>query len=187
MISTFGCLNGMILMGARLYYAMAKDSLVLPSAGRLNARGVPAVALILQGIWSVGADLHRNVQRTARLRHFRRAALLRDHRHRSVRASPQRTRRAAIVSRDRLSLPAGDVRRACAVWSWSILLIVKPNYTWPGLLIVLAGLPVYLLWRMFGGRGNRRRLEASQFRASRERNRVANDERCARSTRSTRR
>ena len=53
MISTFGCVNGMILMGARLYYAMARDGLFFQSVGRLNRRGVPAAGLILQGAWSI--------------------------------------------------------------------------------------------------------------------------------------
>src|SRR5207244_10445563 len=52
MISTFGCANGLILAGARLYYAMARDGLFFQSVGRLNARGVPAIGLLLQGICS---------------------------------------------------------------------------------------------------------------------------------------
>lgn len=52
MISTFGCNNGLILAGARLYYAMAKDDLFFKKAGDLNKHGVPAFALVLQGIWS---------------------------------------------------------------------------------------------------------------------------------------
>ena len=53
MISTFGCVNGMILMGARLYYAMAQDKLFFRGVGSLNSRGVPAAGLILQGIWAI--------------------------------------------------------------------------------------------------------------------------------------
>ena len=53
MISTFGCVNGMILMGARLYYAMARDQLFFKSAGLLNSRGVPAFGLIIQGLWAM--------------------------------------------------------------------------------------------------------------------------------------
>ena len=52
LISTFGCNNGLILAGARVYYAMARDRLFFRSTGRLNARHVPAFALILQGIWA---------------------------------------------------------------------------------------------------------------------------------------
>src|SRR5262245_30566669 len=53
MVSTFGCLNGLILMGPRLYYAMAQDRLFFLTAGKLNARGVPAGGLAMQGAWSL--------------------------------------------------------------------------------------------------------------------------------------
>ncbi len=52
MVSTFGCNNGLILSGARVYYAMAKDGLFFKKAGDLNANSVPAVALVVQGIWA---------------------------------------------------------------------------------------------------------------------------------------
>jgi len=52
MISTFGCNNGLILAGARVYYAMAKDKLFFKNAGTLNSRSVPAGALIVQCIWT---------------------------------------------------------------------------------------------------------------------------------------
>ncbi|MFT4033439.1 MAG: amino acid permease [Siphonobacter sp.] len=53
MISTFGCDNGIILSGARVYYAMAKDGLFLPRAGQLNKNGVPGFALIIQCVWTL--------------------------------------------------------------------------------------------------------------------------------------
>ena len=52
MISTFGCANGLILAGARVYYAMARDGLFFRSIGQLNANHVPAMGLVLQGIWA---------------------------------------------------------------------------------------------------------------------------------------
>ena len=52
MVSTFGCNNGLILSGARLYYAMAKDGLFFQSAGKLNRFSVPGTALWIQFIWS---------------------------------------------------------------------------------------------------------------------------------------
>ena len=52
MISTFGCNNGIILSGARVYYAMAKDNLFFKKAGELNAKGVPASSLIMQCFWA---------------------------------------------------------------------------------------------------------------------------------------
>jgi basic amino acid/polyamine antiporter, APA family len=151
MISTFGCLNGMILMGARLYYAMAKDNLFFGSAGRLNARGVPAVALILQGIWS--AVLIFTGTYNELLDYVIFAALL--------------FYAITVIGLFVLRRSEPDAPRTYRVTGYPVLpalyvvlcglvmidlLIVKPNYTWPGLLIVLAGLPVYVLWRMFGGR-----------------------------------
>ena len=65
MISTFGCNNGMLLSGARVYYAMARDGLFFQSVGTLNARGVPAVALVLQGIWTVVLVMIRTRQVSA--------------------------------------------------------------------------------------------------------------------------
>jgi APA family basic amino acid/polyamine antiporter len=52
-ISTFGCNNGLILAGSRVAYAMAKDGLFFKATGKLNARGVPGVALVYQGIWII--------------------------------------------------------------------------------------------------------------------------------------
>ncbi len=52
LISTFGCNNGLILAGSRVYYAMAKDRLFFEGAGRLNANHVPANALIVQAVWT---------------------------------------------------------------------------------------------------------------------------------------
>jgi basic amino acid/polyamine antiporter, APA family len=62
MISTFGCNNGLILAGARVYYAMACDRLFFASTSRLNARHVPAVALVVQGLWAALLVLPRTVR-----------------------------------------------------------------------------------------------------------------------------
>src|SRR2546423_2971586 len=61
MISTFGCNNGLILAGARVYYAMARDHLFFARVGTLNARHVPAIALITQGVWASLLALPRTV------------------------------------------------------------------------------------------------------------------------------
>lgn len=61
MISTFGCNNGLILAGARVYYAMARDGLFFKSIGKLNDRHVPAFALIAQGVWASLLTLPRTV------------------------------------------------------------------------------------------------------------------------------
>src|SRR2546421_3192306 len=65
MISTFGCNNGLILAGARVYYAMACDNLFFKRVGTLNAKHLPAVALITQGIWASFLTLPRTVTTNA--------------------------------------------------------------------------------------------------------------------------
>ena len=66
MISTFGCNNGLILAGARVYYAMSRDNLFFKRIGTLNERHVPAVALIAQGIWAALLTLPRTVTKDSR-------------------------------------------------------------------------------------------------------------------------
>ena len=65
MISTFGCTNGLILAGARVYYAMARDGLFFGTIARLNSCGVPARALWLQCLWSCLLVLPRTRLRDA--------------------------------------------------------------------------------------------------------------------------
>src|SRR5436190_2592081 len=65
MVSTFGCNNGLILAGARVYYAMARDNLFFKSTARLNQHSVPAVGLILQCAWTCLLVLPRTLQRDA--------------------------------------------------------------------------------------------------------------------------
>ena len=64
MVSTFGCNNGLILAGARVTYAMACDRLFFRGAARLNARRVPAFALVMQGLWAALLTLPRTVTTT---------------------------------------------------------------------------------------------------------------------------
>ncbi len=66
MISTFGCNNGLILAGARIYYAMARDGLFFKGAGRLSSRHVPLAALIAQGVWTCLLTLPRTVTKGAK-------------------------------------------------------------------------------------------------------------------------
>jgi APA family basic amino acid/polyamine antiporter len=61
MISTFGCNNGLILAGARVYYAMARDGLFFKGVSKLNRQHVPAIALVAQGIWACLLTLPRTV------------------------------------------------------------------------------------------------------------------------------
>jgi len=65
MISTFGCNNGLILAGARVYYAMARDRLFFSSLATTNKFHVPAVALTAQGVWASLLVLPRTVTYSA--------------------------------------------------------------------------------------------------------------------------
>jgi APA family basic amino acid/polyamine antiporter len=146
MVSTFGCTNGLILSGARLYYAMARDGLFFREAGRLNRRGVPGVALVFQMVWSIVLVFSGTYSQLLDYVIF--AALLfyvltvvglfvlrwrRPHAERPYRAVGYPL------------LPAVYVVLAAAVMV--DLLLVKLLYSGLGLAIVLAGVPVYFLWR----------------------------------------
>jgi APA family basic amino acid/polyamine antiporter len=146
MVSTFGCLNGLILMGARLYYAMARDGLFFARVGRLNARGVPAAGLIGQGAWAcllifsgTYGKLLDYVIFAALL--FYAATVAGLFVLRAKRPDAPRPYRAVGYP----VLPGLYVFLCVAVML--DLLVVKPVYTWPGLLLVLAGVPVYFLWK----------------------------------------
>jgi len=146
MVSTFGCLNGLILAGPRLYYAMAQDQLFFAKTGHLNAAGVPAAGLWLQMGWASVLTLSGTYGNLLDYVVF--AALLfyvltvvglfilR-------RTRPQAERPYRVYAYP--WLPGCYVLAASAVTL--DLLFVKPAYTWPGLLIVLTGVPVYFLWR----------------------------------------
>jgi APA family basic amino acid/polyamine antiporter len=147
MVSTFGCLNGMILTGPRLYWAMAKDGIFFKSAGHLGAKsGVPTNALVLQGVWSAVLALSGTYGDLLDYVIF--ASLL--------------FYVLTVVGVFILRKRAPDLERPYRTWGYPIapalyivaasvmmgvLLIYKPAYTWPGLGIVLAGVPVYLWWR----------------------------------------
>lgn len=144
MISTFGCVNGLTLSGARVYYAMAKDKLFLSTAASLNKNNSPEKALIMQGVWaSVLAlsgsygDLLDYVVFAVLLFYILTVAgvfVLRIKQPDAIR--PYKVFAYPI-------LPAIYIIMATVI-SVS-LLIYKPNYTYPGLAIVLAGIPVYFL------------------------------------------
>jgi APA family basic amino acid/polyamine antiporter len=159
MISTFGCVNGMVLMGARLYYVMAKDNVFFRSVGTLNRHAVPGVGLALQAFWSIllvfsgtydelldfviFAVLVFYVLTVAGLFILRR-----------TRPNLDRPYKALGYP----VLPALYVLLCAAIML--DLLIVKPKFTWPGLIIVLTGIPVYFLWRWTSGRQHREDLPA---------------------------
>lgn len=149
MISTFGCNNGLILMGPRLYYAMARDGLFFRGVGRLNAVGVPGAGMLLQAGWSVLLIFSGSYSELLDYVIF--AALL---------FYILTVAAVFVLRRRRPDLPRlyralgypvlpGLYICVCAVIMLALLL-VKPVFSWPSFLIVLTGIPVYLLWRVRG-------------------------------------
>jgi APA family basic amino acid/polyamine antiporter len=137
MISTFGCVNGLILSGARVSYAMARDDLFFAAAGRLSRAGAPAFALVVQGVWAAVLTLSGTYGDLLDYVIF--AALL--FYALTVAATLRYGRRERILSR---VLAVGYIVAAGAVML--DLLVVKPRFTWPGLIVVLSGAPVYAWW-----------------------------------------
>jgi APA family basic amino acid/polyamine antiporter len=146
LISTFGCANGLILAGARVYYAMAKDSLFFKNVGTLHPKyKTPYISLFVQCIWTcilclsgtygqlldyiIFAVLVFYVLTIVGLFVLRRRE---PNAHRPYRAVGYPV------------LPA--IYIAMALFIDVVLLRYKPQYTWPGLIIVLCGIPVYYLW-----------------------------------------
>jgi APA family basic amino acid/polyamine antiporter len=147
MISTFGCLNGMILAGARVYYAMALDKLFFQSVARLDPQHhTPVVSLAVQCGWAclltltgTYSDLLDYVIFAVLLFYILTIAGLFVLR-RTQPDLPRPYRAAGYPVLPALYLViAGGIE--------ILLLLYKPNYTWPGLALVLLGIPVYLVWR----------------------------------------
>lgn len=159
MISTFGCNNGLIISGARAYYAMAKDGLFFKAAGELNKFHVPAWAIVIQGILSGLYVLPRTVNQAADgkvtygnlygdlLTYVISAALI--------------FYILAILAVFVLRVKQPNAERPYKAFGYpfipamyilgaSVILVVLFVYqttaTWPGLLIVLTGVPVYFIW-----------------------------------------
>ena len=146
LISALGCVNGMILAGARVYYAMSEDGLFFRAAGRLSKARVPAVSLWVQWAWtcllclsgSYGQLLDYVIFAVLVFYVLTLLALFRLRRTRPDAPRPYRAIGYPV-------LPALYI--VMAVFISGVLLRYKPQYTWPGLLIVLLGLPVYFFWR----------------------------------------
>lgn len=157
MISTFGCNNGLILAGARAYYAMARDGVFLRGAGRLNQQKVPGRALLLQGIWAAFLVLPRTYDPLTGkygnlysnlLDYVISAALIfyiltiaGIFRLRSTRPDADRPYRAFGYP----VIPGLYIAGATVVLA--VLFIYRTATTWPGLIIVLIGVPVYFMFR----------------------------------------
>ncbi len=146
MVSSFGCANGLILTGARVMYAMAKDELFFAAAGRLNRARVPGVALLAQSAWAGVLTLSGTYSELLDYVIF---AQLLFYVLTVGAVFILRIRRPAAARPYRAwgypALPATYIGAATALMV--DLLLVKPRFTWPGLLIVLSGAPVYALWK----------------------------------------
>lgn len=146
MISTFGCNNGLILSGARVYYTMANDGLFFKKIGTLNRYSVPSFALWLQcGVASIlclsgkYGDLLDMISFVVVI--FYALTIFGIYILRKKRPDMERPYKAFGYP----VLPAIYILMGL---TFCILLIYyKPDYTWPGLIIVLLGLPAYYFWK----------------------------------------
>ena len=146
LVSTFGCANGMTLAGARVYYAMSRDGLFFRSVGKLHPRfKTPVAGLLVQAAWTVLLCVSGSYGQLLDYIIF--AVLV--------------FYILTIVGLFVLRFKRPDAARPCralgypvlpgiyivlAAWICVVLLRYKPQYTWPGLVLVLLGIPVYLFW-----------------------------------------
>lgn len=158
-ISTFGCNNGLILAGARVSYAMARDGLFFRSTGTLNKKGVPGSALIYQGIWITVLILlrTRHVDAAGTVTYGNLYSDLLDYVVFSVLIFYVLTIAGIFVLRAKRPdakrpykafgypfVPSLYIMAALAIMF--VLLLYRTQTAWPGLVIVLLGVPVYLVW-----------------------------------------
>jgi APA family basic amino acid/polyamine antiporter len=156
-ISAFGCANGLILAGARASYAMARDGLFFRSVARLNRAKVPGWGLVLEGLWAAFLVLPRTYNPLTRaygnlynnlLDYVISAALIfyiltiaGIFRLRRTRPGVDRPYRAFGYP----VIPALYIAGAATILL--VLFVYRTATTWPGLIIVLLGVPVYFLWK----------------------------------------
>jgi len=146
MISGFGCNNGLILSGARVYYAMAKDGLFFRNVAKLHpAYKTPAVSLMVQMVWTCVLCISGSY---GQLLDYIIFAVLVFYILTIVglfvlrRTHPDAERPYRAVGYP--VLPA--IYIVMALFIDVVLLRYKPQYTWPGLIVVLLGIPVYYAW-----------------------------------------
>jgi basic amino acid/polyamine antiporter, APA family len=152
MISSFGCMNGLILSGARVYYAMAKDSLFFRKVAKLHPTyKTPVVSLMVQMVWACLLCVSGSYSQLLDYIIF---AVLVFYILTIVglfvlrRTHPEAKRPYKAVGYP--VLPA--VYIVMALFIDVVLLRYKPQYTWPGLIVVLLGIPVYYVWSRSAGR-----------------------------------
>ncbi len=151
LVSTFGCLNGLILSGARLCYAMARDGLFLRGCGRLHPhRGTPATALVYQGVVAIALTFTGSYSGLLTYTMFASVLFL----------------GLMVAALYRLRVKRPDLSRPYRCWGYpvtpALYLVVcgaflvyviygEPVGSGIGVLLILTGIPFYLLWRARGG------------------------------------
>ena len=161
MISTFGCNNGLILAGARVYYAMARDGLFFKKVDSLNAHHVPAVALLAQGVWASMLVLPRTVtvnQQTGAFTYGNVYTQLLEYIVSADLVLYMLMVGAVIVMRRK----APEIERPYRTFGYPVvplvyliiaglfvldLAILAPSTSGIGYLLVLTGVPIYYVWR----------------------------------------
>lgn len=161
LVSTFGCNNGLILAGARVYYAMALDRLFFRATARTNAQHVPAAALVAQGIWAALLTLPRTIgadPATGAMRYGNVYTQLLEYIVAADLVFYVLLVAAVLVMRRKKP----EMPRPYRAWGYPVvpliaialamlliidLAILAPATCGIGFAIVLSGFPVYLLWR----------------------------------------
>jgi APA family basic amino acid/polyamine antiporter len=169
MISAFGCMNGMILSGARAYYAMALDGLFFKKAAYVNRSNVPSSALVMQGAWTAVLVLVRTYNSSNQTYGNLYSNLL-DY----VVSAALVFYILTIAGVFRLRRLQPDTERPYRAFGYPIvpilyiifasiilllLLVYRPTTTVPGIIIVTLGVPVYFLFRA----GSRRAESSKQI------------------------
>src|ERR1035438_4345884 len=151
MISGFGCANGLILSGARVYYAMAKDGLFFRKVAKLHPRyKTPAVSLMVQMVWTCVLCISGSY---GQLLDYIIFAVLVFYILTIVglfvlrRTHPDANRPYRAVGYPILPI----IYIVMALFIDVVLLLYKPQFTWPGLIVVLLGIPVYYAWSRSAG------------------------------------
>ncbi len=165
MVSTFGCNNGLILAGARAYWAMARDGLFFRRAGELNDQHVPAWGLVIQGVWAVLLVLPRVVTGTDPATGATKYGSLYNDLLTYVISAALIFYILTIAGIFRLRETQPDAERPYKAFGYPVvpalyiggafiilvvLFIYQTAQTWPGLIIILTGVPVYFIWRRVG-------------------------------------
>ena len=148
MVSTFGCNNGLILAGARVYHTMANDGLFFKKTASLNKHAVPEFGLWLQCLVASAlclsgryGDLLDMISFVVVI--FYVLTIIGIYILRAKRPDAERPYKAFGYP----FLPA--VYILMGICFCTLLIIYKPNFTWPGLIVVLTGVPVYYMWKAF--------------------------------------